>query len=82
MEKRLLDEVAARLREVMQASPAQDLEKNLHALVVAFLDRFDVVARDDFEVQRKLLARAQDKLAALEARIAELEARSGTGRAR
>ena len=78
MDKRLLDELGSRLRDVMQASPAQDLEKYLHALVVAFLDRFDVVAREDFEVQRKLLARAQDKLAALEARIAELEARTGT----
>jgi hypothetical protein len=76
MDKRLLDELGSRLREAMQASPAQDLEKNLHALLVAFLDRFDVVAREDFEVQKKLLARAQEKLAALEARIAELEAHS------
>ena len=80
MDERLLDELAARLRDVMQASPAQDLEKNLHALVVAFLDRFDIVAREDFEVQKKLLARAQDKLASLETRIAELEARSGSDR--
>ena len=78
MDKRLLDELGSRLRDVVQASPAQDLEKNLHALVVAFLDRFDVVAREDFEVQRKLLARAQEKLQALEARVAELEARSST----
>jgi hypothetical protein len=76
MDKRLLDELGSRLREAMQASPAQDLEKNLHALLVAFLDRFDVVAREDFEVQKKLLARAQEKLAALEGRIAELEAHS------
>ena len=76
MDKHLLEELGSRLREAMQASPVQDLEKNLHALLVAFLDRFDVVAREDFEVQRKLLARAQEKLAVLEARIAELEARS------
>ncbi len=80
MDKRLIDELGARLRDAMQASPAQDLEKNLHALVVAFLDRFDVVPREDFDVQRKLLARAQEKLAALEARIAELEARSPKSR--
>jgi BMFP domain-containing protein YqiC len=80
MDKRLLEELGSRLRDVMQASPAQDLEKNLHALVVAFLDRFDVVAREDLEVQKKLLVRAQDKLASLEARVAELEARSGADR--
>ena len=76
MDKRPLDELRSRLGEAMRASPAQDLERNLHALLVAFFDRFDVVPREDFEVQRKLLARAQEKLAALEARIAELEARS------
>ena len=76
IEKRLLDELGSRLGEAMRASPAQDLEKNLRALLVAFFDRFDLVVREDFEVQKKLLARAQEKLQALEARIAELEART------
>ena len=77
IEKPLLDELSSRLGEALRASPVQDVERNLRALLVAFFDRFDLVAREDFEVQRKLLARAQEKLAALEARIAELEARSG-----
>ena len=81
MDKRLIDELGSRVREAMQSSPAQDLERNLHALVVAFLERFDVVPREDFEVRRKLLARAQEKLAGLEARIAALEARSRSDRA-
>jgi BMFP domain-containing protein YqiC len=34
-----------------------------------------VVLREDFDVQRKLLDRAQAKVAALEARVAELEKR-------
>ena len=80
MEKNLLDALGAHLDETLRVSPAQDLEKNLRALLVAFFDRFDVVAREDFEVQRKLLARAQQKLAALEARVAELEARAGRDR--
>ena len=77
IDKHLLDELGSRLDKAMRASPAQDLEKNLRALLVAFFDRFDLVAREDFEVQQKLLARAQEKLSALEARITELEARSG-----
>ena len=80
MDKHLLDELGSRLGEAMRASPAQDLEKNLHALLVAFFDRFDEVAREDFDVQRKLLVRAQEKLVALEARVAELEARSRSDR--
>lgn len=76
IERRLIDELGSRLNDLLRDSPAQDLEKNVRALLAVFFDRFDLVAREDFEVQRKLLERAQAKLAALEARVAELEARA------
>lgn len=70
-----LEDLRARLAETLRGSPAQDLEKNLNALLGAFFERFGLAAREDLEVHRKLLERAQTKLAALEARVAELEAR-------
>ncbi len=70
-----LEDLRARVSEALRSSPAQDLEKNLHALLAAFFDRFDLATREDLDVQKKLLERAQAKLAALEARIAELETR-------
>jgi hypothetical protein len=73
-DSRLIDELGARLREALRASPAEDVGKNLRALLTAFFDRADLVPREDFEVQKKLLERAEAKLAALEARLAELEA--------
>jgi hypothetical protein len=72
-EPRILDELGARISDALKSSPAQDLEKNLRALATAFLDRFDVVTREDFEVQKRVLQRAQAQLAELEARLAELE---------
>jgi hypothetical protein len=75
IDKRTLEDLGARVSEAARTSPAQDLEKNLRVLLGAFFDRFDVVLREDFDVQRRLLERAQAKLAALEARVAELEAR-------
>jgi len=75
IDKDLLKDLGERLGDAARASPAQDLEKNFRALLAAFFDRFDVVLREDFDVQRKLLERAQGKLAALEARVAELEKR-------
>ena len=74
-ERNPLDELRERIGEALRGSPAKDLEKNLHALMAAFFDRFDFAAREDLEVHKKLLERAQAKLAALEARVAELEAR-------
>ena len=74
-ERNPLDEFRERLGEALRVSSAQQgLEKNLNALLTAFFDRFDLAAREDLEVHKKLLERAQAKLAALEARVAELEA--------
>ncbi len=75
IQKALFDELGERLAEAARSAPAQDLEKNLRALLLAFFARFELATREDLEVQKRLLERAQAKLAALEARIAELEAR-------
>jgi ubiquinone biosynthesis accessory factor UbiK len=75
IDPKLFEELRNRIDEALRASPAQDIEKNLRALLAAWFDRLDLVLREDFEVQKKLLERAQAKLAELEARIAELEGR-------
>jgi ubiquinone biosynthesis accessory factor UbiK len=76
IDKRLFEELNERIADAMRNSPAQDFEKNLRALLASWFDRFDLVSREDFDVQRKLLERAQAKLAELEARIGELEKRA------
>jgi ubiquinone biosynthesis accessory factor UbiK len=75
IDPKFFDDLRNRIDEALRNSPAQDIEKNLRALLSAWFDRLDLVLREDFEVQKKLLERAQAKLAELEARIAELEAR-------
>lgn len=70
---RLLDEFGARLSEILAQSPARDIERNARALLAAFFDRFDLVTRDDFEVQKRVLARAQARIAELERRLGEIE---------
>jgi BMFP domain-containing protein YqiC len=75
MNKTLFDDLSARINEALRNSPAQDIEKNLRALLAGWFDRMDLVMREDFEVQRKLLEQAQAKLATLEKRVSELEAK-------
>lgn len=72
---RFVDELTAKMNELVAASPARDIEKNLRALLTSGLARLDVVTREEFDVQAKLLARTLEKLAALEARLAALERR-------
>jgi len=75
IDKTLFEGLNERIGEALRNSPAQDLERNLRALLAAWFDRLDLVLREDFEVQRKLLERALAKLAELERRIGELESR-------
>ena len=70
---KLLDEISSRFSQLAASGPAADLEKNARAFLGGVFSRLDLVSRDEFEVQRALLSAAQDKLARLEARLAELE---------
>ena len=75
MDKRFFDDLNQRIGDALRNSPAQDVERNVRALLAAWFDRLDLVLREDFDVQRKLLERAQARLAELEARVRELERR-------
>lgn len=69
----LLKDIDRRMREVLAQSPAADLEKNLRALLSSFFTRLDLVSREEYDVQRQVLLRTREKIAQLEARVAELE---------
>jgi BMFP domain-containing protein YqiC len=69
----LLDELQDRVDAVIRQTPAADLQKNLKALLTQQFARFDLVTREEFDVQAKVLARTRARLEELERRLAELE---------
>ncbi len=74
MDQKLLDEINERVRAVLAQGPAADVEKNLRAMLAGLFSRLDLVRRDEFDVQREVLARTRAKLAELEKQVAVLEA--------
>ena len=72
---RFIEELDRKMKEVLARSPAADLEKNLRALLASAFSRLDLVTREEFDVQREVLARTRAKLQELEAKLAELEKR-------
>ena len=72
---KFLENISAQISAALAATPAADIEKNLRAMLTSSFARLDLVTREDFEVQKEILARAQARLATLEAKIAELEGR-------
>lgn len=69
------DDLQAKLNQAFQNSPAKDIEKNVKAMLSQGFSRLDLVTREEFDVQAQLLAQTSARLEALEARVAELEAR-------
>jgi BMFP domain-containing protein YqiC len=67
------DEFARRLTALAAAAPAKDVEKNVRALLTASFGRLDLVSREEFDLQREALERARNRLAELDAKVAELE---------
>lgn len=52
-----------------------DLKKNIRSAVESSLSHLNLVTREEFDVQAKVLARTRERLEALEKQVAELEAR-------
>ncbi len=74
LNQKFFEDMSAKLNEVVANSPARDFEKNARALLAQGFSKLDLVTREEFDVQAQVLARAREQLAALEARVAELEA--------
>jgi hypothetical protein len=75
-----IDELARRLFERVPPavrSVQEDLEKNFRAILRERLSKLDLVSRDEFDAQARVLQRTRERLEALEARLAALEGGAG-----
>jgi ubiquinone biosynthesis accessory factor UbiK len=72
--RRLLESVPPALRTVQK-----DLETNFRAVLRSSLGKLDLVTRDEFDTQTRVLERTRARLAELEARLLALEGSTGPG---
>lgn len=69
LNKKLCDALPSSLQTMKK-----DLEKNFHAVLHGAFNKLDLVTREEFDAQTKVLARTRKKLESLEAEIKRLEA--------
>ena len=82
MERLRIDDLARSLLE--RVPPAlrtvqQDLETGFRAVLRERLSKLDLVTRDEFDAQTRVLERTRARLEALEARLAAMEGAPETG---
>ncbi len=71
-----IDDIANRLANAIPpglSSIKEDMEKNFHAILQSALGKLDLVTREEFEVQKAVLAKTRSKLEDLEKRVADIE---------
>jgi hypothetical protein len=76
IDSKIIDDLAQKLSGMVPPGVQelqQDVEKNVRAVLQNTFAKLDLVTRDEFEVQNKVLLHSREKLEALEARVAELE---------
>jgi hypothetical protein len=74
--RRLVASVPPGVRAVQQ-----DLESNFRAVLRASLTKLDLVSRDEFDAQMRVLERTRARLEELERRVAGLDGQGTTGTA-
>lgn len=75
IDKEFLEKLSARLSETLP-NPGlikEDMEKQFFTLLQSSLGKLNLVTREEFDTQLKVLKRAEKTIAELEAKIAALE---------
>lgn len=76
IDPKLFDELAKKLANAVPSGVRDiqsDLEQQFLAMLQSRLGKLDLVTREQFDVQRKVLERTRNKVDALEKQLAELE---------
>jgi BMFP domain-containing protein YqiC len=76
LNKNTLDDLATKLADAVPndiGNLRDDLKKNFRGLLSGGLDKLELVTREEFEIQRKVLERSREKLDQLERQLQKLQ---------
>jgi len=77
-----MEDMARRMGELLPPGAAQlktDFENNARATLQSTLGKMDLVTREEFDIQQRVLEKTRARLQALEERLAKLEGGSTDG---
>ena len=69
------EEFQKNISDLIARSPAADIERNVKAFMGQAFNKMDLITRDEFDIQVDMLKRVQERAAALEEQVQQLEQR-------
>lgn len=79
-DNKIIEEMAANLFQALPQNVSaieNDIEQKFKAILQSTFDKFELVTREEFDVQTKVLMRTREKVEALEKIVARLESDKG-----
>lgn len=67
----MFEEFQKGIQDLIAQSPAADIEKNVKAFMSQGFSKLDLVTREEFDVQVAMVDKLRERVAALEALVAE-----------
>ena len=58
-----------KIQSITKNSPLKEVKNNLRSVIQSKLDEFNLVSREEFEVQKEVLRKTREKLEDLEKKI-------------
>jgi|TARA_B110000261_G_scaffold92723_1_gene105303 BMFP domain-containing protein YqiC len=75
LNKKTLQNLSNKIRDIIKDSPISDVEDNINALLKSTFTKMDLINREEFDVQTEVLKKTRTKLEALEIKITDLESK-------
>ena len=71
----MIDKLSEAITALLPAELGKELRDNIDAVVRSNFERMNLLTREQFEIQEKVLHRTRERVVALEKQVAELEKR-------
>ena len=76
IDKNKIQEISDKIGKIIEDSPISDIKDNINALLQSTFTKLDLISREEFDIQTKVLKRTREKLDELEKKIDALQASS------
>ena len=70
--QKIVEQVNQQFSSVIKNNPLQDIEKNIKSIVIAAFAKLDLVTREEFDTQQKVLLATRRRLEDLEEIVKKL----------
>ncbi|MDH3694417.1 MAG: accessory factor UbiK family protein [Gammaproteobacteria bacterium] len=70
-----IEQLTENIGNLLPGTMADDLRRNIDAMVRSALDKMNLVTREELEIQEQVLQRTREKVEQLQTQVAELESR-------